>query len=159
MPLAAAVEQADERRVDQHRLGTGPAPAGEGGEVLVAQPQVPGGTVRRGDLERGSERRGVLDVQREREVDADRPVEILERRDVVGECGPFHRGDGTPTEAPPDDPVVVEHGHAVGGHPDVALETGRTQTHGELEGRERVLPFVGPGAPVGEEHGGAVRVR
>jgi hypothetical protein len=54
---------------------------------------------------------------------------------------------------------VVEHGDTVGGHPDIALEAGRTQAHGELEGGKGVLALVGSGSPMGEEHGRAVRVR
>ena len=51
--------------------------------------------------------------------------------------------------------VVVEHGHAVGGEPHVALEPGGAQPEAELEGLDGVLGGVGPCATVRERDRGA----
>ena len=60
------------------------------------------------------------------------------------------RPDRPPPPADPHHAVVVEHGDAVGGQPDVALETGRAETKAQREGIERVLGGMGASAPVGE---------
>ena len=49
-----------------------------------------------------------------------------------------------------EDAVVVEHGHTVGGEPDVALQAGGAEPQGQLEGLEGVLPGVAAGASMGE---------
>ena len=46
--------------------------------------------------------------------------------------------------------IVVEHGNAVRGQPDVALEAGRAQRKGQREGVERVLAGVRTSAPMAE---------
>ena len=61
-------------------------------------------------------------------------------------------------ERPPDDPVVVEHGDAVGGDPDVALQPGGAQFQGQLEPGQRVLRGVRP-CPAMAEGDGVVEER
>ena len=56
-------------------------------------------------------------------------------------------------EGPLDHPVVVEHRHAVGGDPDVALEARGAQLQGQFEPRQRVLRGMGPGAAMAERDG------
>ena len=68
----------------------------------------------------------------------------------AGQVGPVDGRDRRACGRAPDDPVVVEHGLAVGGEPDVALQAGGAEPEGEGEGLDRVLRGVGPGAPVGE---------
>ncbi len=59
-------------------------------------------------------------------------------------------GDRRLAHTPPNDAVVVEHRDAVGGDPDVALETGRTEASGQREGLDRVLRGVGARPTMGE---------
>ncbi len=44
--------------------------------------------------------------------------------------------DGPPAPTDPHDAVVIEHRHAVGGQPDVALQTGRAEAEAQREGLE-----------------------
>jgi hypothetical protein len=69
---------------------------------------------------------------------------------VGGQRGPFHRADRSAAQPGLDPAVVVEDGHAVGGEPHVALQTGRAQAQAELEALDGVVERVGPAAPVGE---------
>jgi hypothetical protein len=118
-----------------------------------------GGWDRRGG--HGHRRRaglGVLDVEREVELGAELLEQVGERRDVRGEVGSVHLGDRTPTQAAAHHAIVVEHGDAVAGEPDVALESRGAEPDGQTEGLDGVLAGVGACAPVGEGDGpGQVR--
>ena len=52
-----------------------------------------------------------------------------------------------------DDSVVVEHRHAVGSDPDVALQPGCAEFEGQLEAGQSVLRGMGPGPAVAEGDG------
>ena len=69
-------------------------------------------------------------------------VQVRQRRDVGGQVGAVHRGDGPAAQAPAGDAVVVEHRLAVGGEPHVALDAGGAEAEGQREGLERVLGSV-----------------
>ncbi len=96
----------------------------------------------------------VLQVERELEVGAALVVELSQGRDVLRQGGPLVLPDGLPAEpAALHQAVVVEHGLAVLGQPDVALEPRGAEPQGQAEGLERVLLGVSPGPPVGEPDG------
>ena len=73
-----------------------------------------------------------------------------QRRDVIGEFLGETLDDGPSTSTETYDPVVVENGDAVGGQPDIALQTGGAELQGRAEGLDRVLRSAVTGAPVGE---------
>ena len=96
----------------------------------------------------------ILEVERQVVVGSAALDQLGERRDVAGQRRPLQLADRPVSpERPLDDAVVVEHRHAVGGDPDVALQTVGTQLEGQLEPRQGVLRGVSPGAAVAEGDG------
>ena len=69
---------------------------------------------------------------------------------MVRQIGSSNVADRATANAPLDHAVVIEHGHAVGGEPDVALQPGRTEFECQLEGLERVLRSMRAGASMSE---------
>ena len=85
---------------------------------------------------------------------ARRLEQVGEARDVRREIAPIHLTDRHPAGcAPSHHAVVVEHGHPVGGEPDIALEPRRPEPEGEGEGLEGVLRRMRTGSAVPEDHG------
>ena len=80
--------------------------------------------------------------------------EIGQRRDVLGELGAGHLGDrAVAAERPLHQAVVIEHWHAVGGDPHIALQPGRAQLEGQFEAGEGVVRSMGAGPAVTEGYG------
>ena len=73
---------------------------------------------------------------------------------MLGQVGAGDFLDGAAAQAAFDHPVVVEHGDAVGGEPDIALETGRTEAECERKRFERVFGGMGSGTPMAERDRG-----
>ncbi|MEY4223877.1 MAG: hypothetical protein RIS33_811, partial [Actinomycetota bacterium] len=97
-----------------------------------------------------SDRLRVLDVDAEVVVAGTGVDHLGNRRDVSRKIDSAHRADRHLASPAPDETVVIENGHPVGGDPDIGLESGGTEAEGQLERLDRVLVGVGPGSPVGE---------
>lgn len=68
--------------------------------------------------------------------------------------GAWHLGDGSlAPERAANHTIVIEHGLAVGGDPDVALESGGAESEGEEERLDGVLGGVSARTTVGERDG------
>ena len=121
---------------------------------MVTQPQLvgrePGTHCGSDDLVRGTR---VLHV--DAEIDrSDDTVEVLrECRHVGRQFAASQVGDGDTAQTSTDDSVVLEHDDAVLRQPCISLDTVRAELEGQLERVNRVLPGVGPCAPVGERDG------
>ena len=92
----------------------------------------------------------MLEIERQVEV---RPTVLeqgAQRWHVLGQI--LRRTCGDRAAPPPDadDAVVVEHEHAVGRQPDVALETGGPELQGNAKRLDRVFRGAVAGAPMGE---------
>ena len=127
----------------------------------MAQPQ-PGqepGCLAADDVDDGRAGVGTLQIEGQVVVTGTVPEELGQRRDVLGQLVPGERADGPLAPAELDDAVVIEHRHAVGGHPHVALQTGRSEAEAQREGGDRVVAGMGAGAPVGEGDGGVEQRR
>ena len=87
----------------------------------------------------------ILDVERQLEVGTALGVKVGERGHVLWQLGPVHLGDW-PLEHTKDTvaelAVVVQHGVAVDGEPDVALQTRGAHLEGRLESLDGVLGRV-----------------
>ena len=69
---------------------------------------------------------------------------------MIGQIRALHVADQSLAPAEPNNTVVIEHHHPVGGQPGVALQARRAEPQGQREGIERVLTGMGAGAAVGE---------
>ncbi len=93
----------------------------------------------------------ILQVERQVVVASATLDQFGERGYVAGQRQALHLADRPiSTEGPSDDPVVVEHGDAVGRDPDVALQAVGAQLEGQLESSQGVLGGVGPGPAMSE---------
>ena len=117
------------------------------------QPRQHAGVDLRGHVDHGLPGARRLQVERQLVAGAAVLVQLGQGGHVRRQLRPGELADRSLAKPGGDDAVVVEHRLAVGGQPDVALETGRTEPQAEGERLERVLPGVCPGTPMGEGDG------
>ncbi len=126
------------------------------GDQLVdgrgAQPETAEQVVRRrlDHVDHGGADPGLLEVERQVEVGTALVEQLAQRRDVLGQVVGHGTRDRPAPTPDTDDTVVIEHGHAVGGQPDVALEPGGPELQGDPERLDRVLRRPVAGASMGE---------
>lgn len=108
----------------------------------------------RSDAQHFGCRRGILEIDRQIDGWSDSRLQLGQGGKVRWERYPVDGPDGDASSTPPDNAVVVDHGHTVSGEPHVGLQCGRTHASSGDEGVEGVLRRVGSGATVREAHDG-----
>ena len=151
-PLGALAQARQARRVDEAHVAVDRPQVGELGDRGRAEPQTAEEIARRRrhDLDHVGTDAAVLEVEGEVEVRSALVEKSAQRRDVLGQLVEPARRYRTPPTPETNDPVMIEHGHAVGGQPHVALEARHPELQGHPERFDGVLLGAVAGATMSE---------